>query len=66
MEQEIKLYVCEAKGCRFIFESESMPERCPDCGKKKLRLANSREITEYEQRKNKSLLTKYYINEGEN
>ena len=45
------LYACETKDCRFLFESEVEPERCPDCGKKKIRLANAREIAEYEQRK---------------
>ena len=34
-----------------MFESEQEPERCPDCGKTKVRLANALEITEYEKRK---------------
>ena len=51
MEQEKILYACETKDCRFLFESEKEPERCPDCGKTKVRLANSREIAEYEKRK---------------
>lgn len=48
MENQKKLYACETKDCRFLFESEAVPERCPDCGKKTVRLANSREIAEYE------------------
>ena len=40
MEKEKKLYRCETKDCRFLFESEVELERCPDCGKKKIRLAN--------------------------
>ena len=51
MEKEKKLYSCETKDCRFLFESEVEPERCPDCGKKKIRLANAREIAEFEKRK---------------
>ena len=51
MEKEKKIYSCETKDCRFLFESEVEPERCPDCGKKKIRFANAREIAEYEQRK---------------
>ena len=45
------LYACETKDCRFLFESEGEPERCPDCGKKNIRLANAKEKAEYEQRK---------------
>ena len=51
MEKEKKLYSCETRDCRFLFECEVEPERCPDCGKKKIRLANAREISEYEKRK---------------
>lgn len=45
------LYACETKDCRFLFESEEEPERCPECGKKNIRLANECEIQEYERRK---------------
>ena len=51
MEQEKILYACETKDCRFLFESEAEPERCPDCGKTSIRLANEREKAEFEQRK---------------
>ena len=51
MEKEKTLYACETRICRFLFESEEEPERCPDCGKKNIRLANEREIQEYERRK---------------
>lgn len=45
------LYACETRDCRFLFESDEEPERCPDCGKKKIRLANVKEQAEYEKRK---------------
>ena len=45
------LYACETKDCRFLFECEEEPERCTECGKKNIRLANEREIQEYERRK---------------
>ena len=51
MVTEKKLYSCETKDCRFLFESKDKPERCPDCGKQKIRLANSQELAEYERRK---------------
>ena len=51
MEQEKKLYAFETRDCRFLFESKDVPERCPDCGKKKIRLANIKERVEYEKRK---------------
>ena len=51
MKQEKKVYACETRDCRFLFESEKEPERCPDCGKTKVRLATEREIQEYERRK---------------
>lgn len=51
MKQEKILYACETKDCRFLFESEQQPERCPDCWKTKIRLVNEREIAEYEKRK---------------
>lgn len=43
------LYTCEK--CKFIFESdEEMIERCPDCGKKKVRFATNEEIKEFQDR----------------
>lgn len=66
MENQKALYACETKGCRFLFESESLPKCCPDCGKKNIRLANSREISEYEQRKMEFLLTKKHFSKGVN
>ena len=45
----MKLYACDA--CRFLFESdEDKIERCPDCGKKKIRLATKEEIKEFHDR----------------
>ena len=51
MEKEKTLYACETKDCRFLFECEEEPERCPDCGKKNIHPANAKEKAEYEQRK---------------
>ena len=51
MEKEKTLYACEMRVCRFLFECEEKPERCPDCGKKNIRPANAKEKAEYEQRK---------------
>ena len=43
------LYACDA--CRFLFESdEEKIERCPDCGKKKVRPATKEEIKEFQDR----------------
>lgn len=43
------LYACDA--CKFLFESdEENIIQCPDCGKKKVRLATPDEITEFENR----------------
>ena len=51
MEKEKTLYACETKDRRFLFECEEEPERCTECGKKNIRLANEREIQECERRK---------------
>lgn len=42
------LYACDS--CRYLFESEKEIEQCPDCGKFSVRLAERREIEEYESR----------------
>lgn len=43
------LYACDA--CRFLFESnEENVIQCPDCGKKKVRVASTDEIKEFESR----------------
>ncbi len=31
-------YTCDA--CRYTFESDKLPERCPDCGKLQVRRAS--------------------------
>ena len=41
-------YTCDA--CRYTFESDKLPDRCPDCGKIQVRPANETEIYEYEHR----------------
>ena len=41
-------YTCDA--CRYTFESDKLPDRCPDCGKLQVRRANESEIYEYEHR----------------
>ena len=49
MENYIMLYACDA--CRFLFESdEKNIIQCPDCGKKKVRVANTDEIKKFESR----------------
>ena len=46
----MNFYICEA--CRYCFESENLPNRCPDCGaveyndKKAVRSASNNEIEE--------------------
>ena len=42
------IYACNK--CRFLFESEKEPERCPDCGKFEIREATDEEIAEFEAR----------------
>ena len=41
-------YTCDA--CRYTFESDKLPDRCPDCGKLRVRRASKSEIYEYEHR----------------
>ena len=41
-------YTCDA--CRYTFESDKLPKRCPDCGKLQVRRASKSEIYEYEHR----------------
>ena len=49
MENCLMLYACDA--CRFLFESDEENKiQCPDCGKKKVRLATPDEIKEFENR----------------
>ena len=49
METFMKLYACDA--CRFLFESDDENIiQCPDCGKKKVRVATAEEIKEFESR----------------
>ena len=35
-------YTCDA--CRYTFESDKLPDRCPDCGKLQVRRASESEI----------------------
>lgn len=41
----MKICICES--CRYTFRTPVMPACCPDCGKEKIRPANSKEIREY-------------------
>lgn len=41
-------YTCDA--CRYAFESDKLPDRCPNCGKKRVRPANETEIYDYDHR----------------
>lgn len=42
-----RIYICDT--CHFLFEKEKC-NRCPDCGKYSVRLANELEIQEYRDR----------------
>lgn len=42
---EESFFTCEA--CRFTFIANEDVERCPDCGKVKVRKASSKETDEY-------------------
>ena len=42
---EEPFFTCEA--CRYTFIANEDVERCPDCGKLKVRKASSKEIDEY-------------------
>ena len=44
-----KIYSC--KNCGFIFMRVGECDQCPDCGKYSVRLANEKEIKEFEYRK---------------
>ena len=37
--------------CKYTFETEKTPERCPDCGKIAVRKATEEKIEEYKQYK---------------
>lgn len=46
----LNFYYCDA--CHYCFEAESLPDRCPDCGKTQwgensaVRLATEKEVTD--------------------
>jgi len=45
----MKLYACD--NCKYLFESDKENVvQCPDCGKKKVRVASTDEIKEFESR----------------
>lgn len=46
MDSMKEKYTCDA--CRYTFESDKLPDRCPDCGKMQVRPANEAEIYDYE------------------
>ena len=39
--------ICICDDCRYTFEAGNMPERCPDCGKLKVREATAQEVDAY-------------------
>ncbi len=39
------IYCCS--NCRYVFERDTEPKYCPDCGKDYIRYANGKEIQEY-------------------
>ena len=43
------IFTCN--NCHFIFDSEPLPEQCPDCGKYTVRPATEEEEKELEERK---------------
>ena len=43
------IYKCKA--CRYLFEHSGNSERCPDCGKRFIRIATPLEQEEYHQYK---------------
>lgn len=44
----VVIYACDL--CHFLFERQSEPEQCPDCGKPAIRPANDEERLEFAQR----------------
>ena len=48
MDSMKEKYTCDA--CRYTFESDKLPDRCPDCGKMQVRPANETEIYDYDHR----------------
>ena len=39
--------ICICEDCQYTFETGSMPERCPDCGRLKLRQVTAQEAEAY-------------------
>ncbi|HAE44617.1 MAG TPA: hypothetical protein DCG37_03315 [Lachnospiraceae bacterium] len=39
--------ICTCESCRYTFCCRILPNSCPDCGKKAIRIANNKEISEY-------------------
>ena len=39
------VYICEK--CKFLFSRAKKPEKCPDCGKERVREANKKEQAEF-------------------
>lgn len=44
--REKKMVYC-CSSCRYVFERDSQPMYCPDCGKEYIRYATKAEIDEY-------------------
>ena len=47
------VYACD--NCHFLFSRVSPIDRCPDCGKKRIRPATTEETEEFEKRKTDDL-----------
>ena len=47
-------YTCDA--CRYTFELDKLPDRCPDCGKLQVRRASESEICTIVRSSTKTLL----------
>ena len=39
--------ICICDDCQYTFEAENKPERCPDCGRLKVREATAQEVETY-------------------
>lgn len=50
------IYICENKGCHFVFFGSEQPPVCPDCGKPHIRPATLEERAALFRRQEKSAL----------
>ena len=48
MRKEMSTVIYYCQHCRYTFPADTLPERCPDCGKVAVRLATEEERAEYD------------------